>query len=173
MIGDVSPMNNEPVTIKFKYNFNDLIQGFRIYRKGTLSHKIVIALGIIFILFGIWYYLELGFNLSSILLFIFAIILLTDLVRHIRIWLAYKRNEQLYTAENEVTFTESAIDLKTPRTEAQNKWTAYSDLLEDKELFLLVYGKWLYSIIPKRAFKDSEELDRVRILFLEHLEKAR
>jgi len=64
----------------------------------------------------------------------------------------------------ELTFTQEGIHFSTPTIDSQIDWTFYHYLLEDKEVFLLVYGKWQYSIIPKCAFADASEQDAFRDL---------
>ena len=42
-------------------------------------------------------------------------------------------------------------------------------VLEDNRMWLLMYGKRLYTIVPKRAFKDAEEVARFSSLIVRHI----
>jgi len=48
-------------------------------------------------------------------------------------------------------------------------WDDFTKVLEDDQLWLLVYGARMYSVIPKRAFKSDDEATRFRSLVTERI----
>ena len=81
----------------------------------------------------------------------------------LRCYLAFKRDPK-YRELYEITFSENGLHYTTPTIDSNIAWSFYHSLLEDDELFLLVYGNWMYSVIPKRAFSDIAELNAFREL---------
>ncbi len=57
-----------------------------------------------------------------------------------------------------LSFTEDGIAFKTNDIDSKLQWSIYGDVIEDEALILLIYGAWQYSVIPKRCFKDEQEL---------------
>ncbi len=48
-------------------------------------------------------------------------------------------------------------------------WDDFTKVLEDDQLWLLVYAARMYSVIPKRAFKSDDEATRFRSLVTERI----
>ncbi len=44
--------------------------------------------------------------------------------------------------------------------------------MEDEQLFLLIYGKWMYTIIPKRVFSDPTQVEVVSEVFRKNVVKS-
>ncbi len=69
-----------------------------------------------------------------------------------------------FQEKNTLVFGEGEIQFQTPTIDARLRWEMYSELLENEQVFLLVYGKQMYSVIPKRAFQNDAERTRFREL---------
>ncbi|MCK5646347.1 MAG: YcxB family protein [Anaerolineales bacterium] len=165
-------MSFQPITIKYNYKISDLIRAYRRYRSKTLMYKIGLALGAICLIVGIWYLVQFNLDTAAVLLFLLALMLAFDLVRLLRIWLAFKRNEKLYTKEIEVRIEDGGIHSKTDDAESFFKWERFDEVMEDEQFFLLIYGKWMYTIIPKRIFSDPTQMQIVSEMFREHVVKS-
>ncbi len=165
-------MSFEPITLKFSYKISDLIRAYRRYRSKTILYKIGLALGAIFLLVGIWYLVQFNLDATAGLLFLLALMIAFDLVRLLRIWFAFKRNEDLYTKDIEVRIEDGGIHSKTDDAESFVKWERFDEVLEDEQLFLLIYGKWIYTIIPKRVFSDPTQMEIVSEVFRDHVVKS-
>lgn len=165
-------MSFQPITIKYNYKISDLIRAYRHYRSKTLMYKIGLALGAICLIVGIWYLVQFNLDTAAVLLFLLALMLAFDLVRLLRIWLAFKRNEKLYTKEIEVRIEDGGIHSKTDDAESFFKWERFDEVMEDEQFFLLIYGKWMYTIIPKRIFSDPTQMQIVSEMFREHVVKS-
>lgn len=68
-----------------------------------------------------------------------------------------------------LTFSEQGLHFRTSTVDSRLAWSYYRRLLESDRVFLLVYGKGMYSTIPKSAFKDADEIGRFRRLVTEKL----
>ena len=75
----------------------------------------------------------------------------------------FKRNPKFGETSN-IHFSDDGIHFKTSSIDSKLKWDLYDGLLEDEELFLLLYGGQMYSVIPKRCFTEDERTDAFRNL---------
>jgi hypothetical protein len=75
----------------------------------------------------------------------------------------YNRNPQLFEMRR-VTFTQEGIKSETATGTIEVKWTAFQKFKETSNLFLAYQTKDVVGIVPKRAFANSEELERFREL---------
>jgi hypothetical protein len=64
---------------------------------------------------------------------------------------------------------ESGIYIKSPTLEAKRSWTGYQRVMETDQAFLLVQGKGIFSIYPKRAFHDDAQRSCFRVLLSEKI----
>ena len=71
----------------------------------------------------------------------------------------YFRGDPKFRAEYDLTFTNAGIQFKTPDINASIAWSLYTNVIENDNFYILIYGKNIpsLSIIPKRAFRDSKE----------------
>lgn len=165
-------MSFDPIILKFNYEISDLIRAYRRYRSKTLLYKIGLALAAICLLVGIWGLVQFNLDTTAVLLFLLALMLAFDLVRLLRLWLSFKRNEQLYTKDIEVRIEDGGIHSKTDDAESFVKWERFDEVMEDEQLFLLIYGKWMYTTIPKRVFSDPVQVEIVSEVFREYVVKS-
>src|SRR5262245_56359156 len=61
--------------------------------------------------------------------------------------------------KNALTLSQAGIHLKPPTVESDLKWDLYQGIVEGEDLVLLIYGKRMYSEIPKRCFSSPEDLN--------------
>ena len=65
---------------------------------------------------------------------------------------------------NHITFRDDGIHFRTTSIDSKLEWSFYDGVLEDEQLFLLAYGGQMYSVIPKRCFRDPASLATFRSL---------
>lgn len=121
---------------------------------------------------GIWYLVQFNLDTTTVLLFLLAPMVAFDLVRLLRTWFEFKRSEKLYTKDVEVRIEDGGIHSKTDDAESFVKWERFDEVMEDEQLFLLIYGKWMYTIIPKRIFSDPTQMEIVSEVFRAHVVKS-
>ena len=77
----------------------------------------------------------------------------------------YWNNQSLILRQSvKIEFTPKLFKLKAEGCELFMEWKYFSHFLETKNLFILYEGKYLFKIIPKRAFSSDEDLQNFRIL---------
>lgn len=155
----------ENIKIQFKPQIKDYRKAIKLYYSKSIFTKIDKIVGILLIGYGIfllvlcsfvwWYLLFILFGILEI----FNLLHIEPLIIRLRFYQDPKMKEE-YTLE----FSESGIVFKTPTIDSKLAWTHYHKLMENDDIFLLIYGRKMYSVIPKNAFKDAEEITRFRQL---------
>jgi hypothetical protein len=117
------------------------------------------------------FYLFLGFLAGALLIawlsgdvYVAATILIPVLLVLARYWYAYSTLPRSYFRRNpkfrdpyELTFSDGGIVFRSKGVESRLEWGFYTKVLETPEHFFLVYGKDMFSLIPKRAFRDPRQ----------------
>ena len=75
----------------------------------------------------------------------------------------FQRNPK-FREEYQLTFSLENIHFKTASIDSTLAWTHYERIVESPDLFLLMYGRGLYTLIPKWCFNSSEEINAFRAL---------
>ena len=84
----------------------------------------------------------------------------------IRLW--FKR-EPKFREEYRLTFAPEQIRFQTASIDSTLQWSHYGRVLEGTSVFLLIYGKGLYTVIPKRSFTSEAHLEAFRTLVKEKI----
>ena len=69
------------------------------------------------------------------------------------------RGDPKYREEYNLTFSDDGIEFRTANVNSSIAWNLYTRVIENDSFYIMVYGKDIHSlsIIPKRAFRDSEQ----------------
>jgi hypothetical protein len=67
------------------------------------------------------------------------------------------RSDPKYSDEYTLQFSDDGIHFKTAQVDALLQWSLYTKVLENERFYILVYGKNMISVIPKRAFLNSNQ----------------
>ena len=67
------------------------------------------------------------------------------------------RGEPKFKDEYFLQFSDDGIQFKTAQVDALIQWGLYRKVLENDKFYLLIYGKNMLSVIPKRAFASTNE----------------
>lgn len=70
------------------------------------------------------------------------------------------RSDPKFADEYFLQFSDDGILLKTPHVESLLQWNLYREVLENEKFYLLIYGKHMYSAIPKRVFLNADQATR-------------
>jgi hypothetical protein len=151
------------ITIIFRPELRDLLHAARVWEAnhwkianrvvatvllawgGFLLYMTSYAWGIIFLFVGI---LEL-FNLLP--------------AAAIRAFIEFRANPK-FREEYQLTIADERLLFRTATIDSTLKWTHYTDYYETSKAFILVYGKRMYTVIPKRALANNDQLEYLRSL---------
>ena len=85
----------------------------------------------------------------------------------------YFRSDPKFRQEYNLTFTDAGIEFKTQDINSSIAWSLYTRVVENENFYILVYGENIpsLSILPKRAFRDSNEENDFRQMLRRHIDQ--
>ena len=160
----------QTIRIRYQHRIEDHLQAARLYYRTTVFHLgdriaavVVLGMGVAGLtLVGVHWWCVLMLALAPLAWFN----LLSPFPLRMRI--AFRRDPK-FREPYQLTFDEDGIRFETLTIDSRIDWSHFSQVLEDGQLFLLVYGKWMYSVVPKRTFSGAEEIDAFRTLLRQHI----
>jgi YcxB-like protein len=81
----------------------------------------------------------------------------------LRAYMEWKMNPK-FREEYHLEFAPEHLRFRTATVDSTLKWTHYSGYLETDRVFILIYGKRMYTVIPKRALQGPEQVEQLRTL---------
>jgi hypothetical protein len=77
---------------------------------------------------------------------------------HLLVWprQAFRRDPK-FRDEYQLQFSDDGIQFRTPQIDALIQWDLYTKVIENERFYLLVYGRHMLSVIPKRAFQSAQQ----------------
>jgi hypothetical protein len=167
--------NLDTVQLRFKYTEAEYVAAARLFlwRSRELVIRLVltfafISVGVILLLSLTDLPLPLWATISVGLLVGIALChgLFLDLPRR------YFRGDPKFRDEYDLTFSDQGIKFRTTNIDAFVDWGLYTGVIQNKNFYLLVYGKDIasISIIPRRAFQDPRHEMAFREMLGRHIE---
>lgn len=153
------------ISISFFNELKDHIEAQRVlYGQGFMA-KLDKIVAVLLFAFGIYCVTSAGVAWWTLIWFPLAVAEWFDLLTlsRLRAKIHFRRNPK-FREEYHLTFSPQNIHFKTISLDSTLQWTHYERVIENPNLFLLVYGRDLYTIVPKRYFKSEEELNTFRAL---------
>lgn len=147
------------ISLRFKYTEEEYTAATRLFM--TRSADLIIRFGVcslyaigcivLFSWLGIAIEMIPVFVVAACLPFILALLLLFVVPRQ------RFRSDPKFRDEYLLQFSDEGIHFKTAQIDALLQWSLYNKVLEDERFYILVYGKNMISVIPKRAFASAAE----------------
>src|SRR5262245_53467029 len=152
-------MTNEPITIEFANRLSDHLAAQRLYYKSTLGWKMDKAVAVLLTAFGSVLVVRVGVRWWSLIWFPLGLAEWLNLlsIHGLRTRIAFKSNPK-FRETYRLTFSDEGVHFKTTSIDSKIAWTHYTGTLEDGTVILLIYGRWMYTVIPKTAFDDRAQL---------------
>ena len=154
-----------PISIRFFNELKDHLEAQSVlYGKGVFA-KLDKVVAVLLFGFGVYCLAFVGLYWWTVIWFLLAVAEWFNLLSPAR-WrtrIAFQRNPK-FLDEYHLTFSRENIHFKTVSFDSIMRWTHYERVVESSELFLLMYGKDFYTLIPKRCFNSNEEICAFRAL---------
>ena len=82
------------------------------------------------------------------------------------------RGDPKFRDEYNLTFSDANIEFRTANLNSTFGWNFYNGVIENDHFYLLLYGKNIHSftVLPKRAFRDSAQETIFRRMLRRHLD---
>lgn len=147
------------ISLRFKYTEEEYILATRLYmmRSTDFITRLVVctllamACSFLVVWLGVASEFLLLFIVVACLPFIIGFLLFFVLPRQ------RFRSDPKFRDEYLLQFSDDGIQFKTTDIDALLQWSLYNKVLENERFYLLVYGKNMISVIPKRAFDGANQ----------------
>ena len=156
----------QDINLNFRIGYVEYLQAvifhvFKNFLRGKFNRILFIGLMIYLISCYFYFHSDLFFAILAVILLLLpaCIAILAVIICSI----SYKC-EPRFRDIMDLKFTEKGIALKTSYVDSKIKWSLYKRILESKNFFLLYFGEKRFTIIPKRVFVDSQQVDTFRNL---------
>lgn len=168
----------EPVTVNFKLTEREFLAACRVLTLGNARQRLRV-----FVAPPLWaasmtalLSVVLGYGLASALAFTGSAVALLAALYYYTLDVLPRRSfrgDRKFQDPITFTFTADHIFVRTRLVESRIDWRLYTDVLEGRDCYVLVYGKdiRLLTPVPKRAFKSGEHEQAFRALALPRFDK--
>ncbi len=153
------------ISLSFTNELNDHLAAQRVFYNRGVMARLDKVVAVLLIGFGVYMVAVAGARWWTLVWFPLGVAEWFDLfsLNRLRTKLAFRRNPK-FREEYHLTFSRESIHFKTITLDSTLQWMHYERVIENPTLFLLMYGKSLYTLIPKRAFASDAEIDSFRAL---------
>jgi hypothetical protein len=150
--------------ITFQYTEDEYVKSCWLHTKGKLNPKLDATIALACVVFGIWSIVEgnkfTGWALLGLVIFLVGIVAISRYVVPKYIYRKSIVGKSVYNFE----FSEQGIHYTTETIDSQFEWPMFTKVLKGPDQFLLYHGKNQFIIIPKRAFRSTEDLNSFDLL---------
>lgn len=149
----------ETISLRFRYTEEEYIAATRLYLMRSTDLLLRVVFSSIFLAAGIFFLLLA--TLGSGILFLLTLAgLISFLLWSLFFYIAPRqrfRSDPKFRDEYFLQFSDDGIQFKTAQIDALIQWSLYTKVLENERFYLLVYGKNMISVIPRRAFASAQQ----------------
>jgi hypothetical protein len=155
--------SGDTFVLRYTQQIGELIHAARLYQRTTRKHQVYKVLGLLAIFGGAWLLLTSGLIGGPVLLLVLGVFLWFDPVPLLVIYGGF-RGSAAVTQPYETALDGRGTHFAIGKSRVKRPWDKYEALLESDQVFVLVYGRWAYSVIPKRALSGPEQVASLREL---------
>ena len=168
--------NTDKVELRYSLTEKEYLSAVRFYLMRSKRLMVRVIVWLVLVLAGLFllnvvidFILPIWFILALVVLIGVAFFhgYLVDLPRR------YFRSDPKFRQEYNLTFTDAGIEFKTQDINSSIAWSLYTRVVENENFYILVYGENIpsLSILPKRAFRDSNEENDFRQMLRRHIDQ--
>ncbi len=160
-----------PISVTFVNQLEEHQQAQHVLYSKGIFYKLDKIVAVLLFGFGIYAIARVGWRWWTVIWFPLAVAEWFNLLSptRLRTRIQFQR-EPKYREEYCLTFSNENIHFKTATIDSTLEWTYYIRVIESPTLFLLMYGRGLYTLVPKRCFQSDAETDAFRVLLKEKVD---
>lgn len=143
-----------PLTLHYRPSLAEQIEAARRYQSTTRKHRIYRIVSILAAGAAVWTLATAGFHLLAIVWLALALYTWFDPLPLLVVWMSFAG--QATQAPYGATFDNDGITFEIAGQRLLRPWERYTHMIETPNVFVLIYGNWAYSVIPRRAIGDSQ-----------------
>ncbi|HEX8143733.1 MAG TPA: YcxB family protein [Pyrinomonadaceae bacterium] len=149
---------SELVKLHFKYTEEEWAAASRLYILRQPMLLLRFAVAFLLIAAGFGFFAAIGEVLMSLFLLSTGLVLFTFVLALFFIFPRQRfRSDPRHLDEFFLEFTEDEIRFRTAQIDSRLSWSLYTSVLENDRFYVLVYGRGMISVIPKRAFNANAQ----------------
>jgi hypothetical protein len=168
MTTTTTPEKAAALVLRYTTPIDDMTHAARVYQRSTRKHQVYKVLGLLAIFLAAWTFLTSGLGVGPVLLLVLGVFLWFDPVP-LLVLSAGLRNSPAVREQYETTIDERGTHFTIARNRTSRAWNKYERFLEGEHVFVLVYGRWAYSVIPKRALGGPVGEAELRAMLQRHI----
>jgi YcxB-like protein len=153
----------ETVSLRFKYTEEEWVAASRLYIMGQPT--LLLRFGAMFLLLAVCvvFFTLISEVVMSLFLLSVAFVLFSFVLALFFLMPRQRfRSDPRFQDEFFMEFTDEAIRFQTPHVDSKLSWSLYTRVLENERFFVLLYGKGMITVIPKRAFTAHHQETAMR-----------
>lgn len=163
----------ETVELGFTYTEDEYIEAARLFYARAYDHKFQRYIGLAVFAGGLLIaWLAGDVACSGLLIFVGLLLLARHLYVDRMLPRSYFRNNPKFLDPYQLTFSDEGMVFRSKGVESKIGWDFYTGVWETTDFYFLVYGKDLFSLIPKRVFRGRRQEAAFRELLRRRLKSA-
>lgn len=170
---DASAETRGAVELAFRYTEDEYVEGARLFFSRAYEVKFQLYLGLGVFACGLLVaWLAGDVYVGGAVLFAGLLVLAHRLYVNSVLPRMYFRRNPKFSDPYRLTFSEDGIAFSSKGVESRFGWDFYTGVWETADFYFLVYGKDLFSLLPKRVFRGPRQEAAFRDLLRRKLESA-
>ncbi len=163
---------NEEIAVRFHPELRDQIRASMVLYRASIWRICDRIAGTIAVVAGVTLFVLWGWKWWLAILIPVALSEWSDFLHlhTVQAWIFFKRNPK-FRGEYILTFHPEGLHFKTTAIDSTLGWSYYDNAIEDSAVFVLSYGKSMCTVIPKRAFRNEDEVIQFRNLIQSKISK--
>ena len=158
------------ININFKYTEKEYVNAVKWYYMNSSRIIFDFIVAVIIIIIGSFLQFNNPKSVSNVFIMAAGVLFLLILVYAIyinpkRIF----RSEPKFKYEYHLIFSNDGIEFKTEHINSNLQWNHYVKFSETKEFYYLIYGTFMFTIIPKRAFENKSNEEEFKKLLIDKI----
>ncbi len=161
----------EIISLQFKYTEAEYVAAIRLYMRRSPDFIIRLVVCALYVIVSISLLVLLAVESDVLVLFVAA-----TFIPPVLAFMGYFaqpryafRREPKFRDEYFLQFSDDGIHFRTAQIDSLVQWSLYDKVIEDERFYLMVYGKNMISVTPKRAFTSAAQEAAFRELLARHL----
>lgn len=149
----------ETINLRFSYTEEEFLAATRFYMMRSTDFLLRLTVCTLYAIACIFLIVWLELDSSILLLFIVALFI-PFIIAFTYLFLVPRqrfRSDPKFQDEYALQFSDDGIQFKTAQVDALLQWSLYTKVLENERFYILVYGKNMISVVPKRAFTSAHQ----------------
>jgi hypothetical protein len=166
-----TPSTPHSVTLQYIHTLDEQLHACRLYQRSTRKHLFYKFVAIVAIFTAVWISFTAGVQPAALLLLALGLFTWFDPVPLLLVWSTFRSSPAL-RQPIEAVFDRKGAHFRFGAERVSRTWDRYQSFAESDRVFVLIHGRWAYSVVPKRAFADHQAIDGFRELLRANIRRS-